>query len=68
MFSLLGAIALLIVGALVLSSCEGPEGPQGAPGAELVLDGDHAPGPAAGTDGLFLPEVFPAGRLIFGAH
>ncbi len=44
MLSLLGAIAILIGGAIILSSCEGPEGPAGADGTNGI-DG------VAGTDG-----------------
>jgi len=36
MLSLLGAVAVLIVGAIILSSCEGPEGPQGPAGTDGV--------------------------------
>jgi hypothetical protein len=34
--TLLGAVALLIGGAVILSSCEGPEGPRGADGVDGV--------------------------------
>ncbi len=46
--SLLGAVAVLIVGAIVLSSCEGPMGPAGPAGQDGVdgVDGTD------GTDGV----------------
>jgi hypothetical protein len=45
--TLLGAVALLIGGAVILSSCEGPEGPQGPPGA----DGTNGINGVDGEDG-----------------
>ena len=48
MLSLLGGIAILIMGAVILSSCEGPEGPMGPAGA----DGTDGINGTDGTDGV----------------
>ena len=48
MLSLLGGIAILIMGAVILSSCEGPEGPMG-PGGTDGTDGIDG---TDGTDGV----------------
>jgi len=49
--SLLGAIAILIGGALILGSCEGPMGPAGPPG-EDGTDGIDGVDGTDGTDGV----------------
>jgi len=53
MLSLLGGIAILIVGAVILSSCEGPEGPMGPAGAAGAEGATGPAGPAGpqGDDG-----------------
>ena len=48
MLSLLGGIAILIMGAVILSSCEGPEGPMGPAGA----DGTNGTNGTDGVDGV----------------
>jgi len=50
MLSLLGGIAILIVGAVILSSCEGPEGPMGPQGSDGT-DGTDGVDGVDGTDG-----------------
>ena len=51
--SLLGAFAVLFVGAMILSSCEGPQGPQGPPGADGKdgIDGTNGTDGTNGVDG-----------------
>jgi len=57
--SLLGSLAILIVGAMILSSCEGPMGPAGADGSDGSdgangingVDGQDGADGADGTDG-----------------
>ena len=51
--SLLGAFAILFVGAMILSSCEGPQGPQGPPGADGKdgIDGTNGTDGTNGVDG-----------------
>ncbi len=49
--TLLSGFALLLVGAIILSSCEGPMGPAGATGADGVDGVDGADG-SDGTDGV----------------
>ncbi len=51
MLSLLGGIAILIVGAVILSSCEGPQGPAGAAGTNGT-DGIDGVAGTDGTDGV----------------
>jgi len=46
---LLSAFAILIAGALIMSSCEGPAGPAGPAGADGVDGQDGAPGMDAST-------------------
>lgn len=54
MLSLLGAVAVLIVGAIALSSCEGPAGPMGpqGPAGEDGTDGIDGVDGTDGTDGV----------------
>jgi len=49
--SLLGAFAILFVGAMILSSCEGPAGPQGPPGTNGT-NGTNGVDGTDGTDGV----------------
>ena len=51
MLSLLGAVAILIGGAVILSSCEGPAGPMGPAGADGT-DGIDGVDGTDGTDGV----------------
>ncbi len=51
MLSLLGGIAILIVGAVILSSCEGPVGPAGTNGTDGVDGVDGVDG-TDGTNGV----------------
>ena len=51
MLSLLGGFAILVVGALILSSCEGPVGPMGPAGSDGT-DGTNGVDGTDGTDGV----------------
>jgi len=51
MLSLLGGFAILVAGALILSSCEGPVGPMGPAGADGT-DGIDGVDGTDGTDGV----------------
>ena len=49
MLTVLGGLAILIAGALMISSCEGPVGPAGTDGADGINGVDGAPGQDANS-------------------